>query len=267
MVQFPEGETFGQLIKAWRKKLKLSQSTLAEQTSTTTRNLSNLETGKIMPTRQMVKRLSSALELNSQGMSELMRSAGFLHDAYSEKAFDKYQQEVDLAVKLILESHEPYPAMAIDRRYNLIALNKGIDHSYALYNHEGFSRPELPLSLFEMLFSEGSFNESFTETENAIKFMIQRVHREQLNNVHSHDLIEELKRKLPHVPDDWWEFDPAYTPSPALRTTQVANGITYETIGITQSVGSPHDFGGNTTRVILIYPMNAASKEYYESFR
>lgn len=265
MLNFPKGETFGLLLKAHRNNNGYSQIQLCELTNTTTRNLSNLETGKILPTRQMVKRFATSLSLNAQGYSELMRAAGYVYDSYTNEEMEEYQREVQVAVKLILDNHEPFPAMAINRRYDLTGFNKGLDYSYQLYKGADYIQPNLPLSLFELLFGIDSFNESFTENEQAARFLIQRVHREQLNNAAASDLISELQEKLPNIPESWWEFDPDYQPSPNLRVSQIADGIRYDTIGVIHSIGNPHDFGGNSTRVILIYPMNKAAKDYYLS--
>ncbi|NRB40112.1 MAG: helix-turn-helix domain-containing protein [Pseudomonadales bacterium] len=266
MVKFAEAETFGNILKARRKTAGLSQAILAEQANTTPRNISNLETGKITPTRAMVKRIAAALQSQAQSYSELMRAAGFVHDSYSLEEVDQYQKEAMLGVDLLLQRHSPYPALAVNRRYEIIQVNEGFHQALRFLLGDEYSELPLPLSLFEVLFGLHAFNDTFTEQEQTARFLIQRVHREQLNNIDSANLIDELKEKLPHIPVKWWEFDAMYQPSPNFHTDMLIRGTLYETLGVLHSIGSPHDVGGNAIRVILSYPLNAAATQLFNSF-
>ncbi len=266
MVRFAEAETFGHILKARRKAQGLSQAMLAEHANTTSRNISNLETGKITPTRAMVKRLAAALHSTAQSHSELMRSAGFVYDSYTDEKEEVYQKDVQLAVDLLLERHSPYPALAVNRRYDIIQVNQGFEKALQFILAEHYSALPLPVSLFEILFGLHAFNASFVEHEKYARFLIQRVHREQLNNIASGNLIDELRNKLPQIPLSWWDFDANYQPSPNLQTNLNIDGQLYETVGVLHSIGSPHDFGGNSVRVILSYPLNQSAKDLFNSW-
>ncbi len=273
MVKFTEAETFGPLLKVQRKAAGLSQATLAELTQTTTRNISNLETSKTAPTRSMVKRLTAALQHNIQASSELMRAAGFAYETYTEENMEEYQQQAQLSIDLLFNKHNPYPALALNRRYEITQVN---DAFYKALNFllDGTANLQandltkaLPMSLFEMLFGLNDFNDTFVEQEKYARFLIQRVHREQLNNPNLGNLIQELQDKLPQIPQSWWVFDANYQPSPNLRTDMTIKGIRYETLGVVHSIGSPHDAGGNSVRVILSYPLNKPAKALFDSWR
>ncbi len=133
MVKFAEAETFGHRLKAGRKVLGISQAALAELANTTTRTISNLETGKITPTRVMVKRLASALKCNAQSYSELMRAGGFAYDSYTFEGVEEYQKDAKLAVDLLLEKHSPYPALVINRRYDIVQVNDSFHQALDFY--------------------------------------------------------------------------------------------------------------------------------------
>lgn len=263
MVKFAEAETFGHILKAGRKIVGLSQAALAELANTTTRNISNLETGKTTPTRVMVKRLAKALDSNAQSYSELMRAGGFAYDSYTDEKAAEYQKDAQLAVDLLLELHSPYPALVLNRRYDIIQVNDSFRRGIEFLLGSVDTELELPLSLFDVLFGMQSFNDIFIELEKTARFLIQRVHREQLNNEFSANLIEEIQEKLPNIPKAWWDFDANYQPSPNLRTDLNIRGEVYETVGVLHSIGSPHDYGGNSTRVILSYPLNDAAKRLF----
>ena len=126
---------------------------------------------------------------------------------------------------------------------------------------------DLPLSLFEVLFGLDDFNASFIDQEKTLRFLIQRVYREQLNNIEGQHLIDELQQKLPHIPAHWWQFDASYQPSPTFPTDLTIANTLYKTLGVVHSIGSPHDVGGNAIRVILCYPRNDAARKLFRSWR
>lgn len=263
MVKFAEAETFGRILKAGRKVLGLSQAALAERANTTTRNISNLETGKITPTRVMIKRLVKALGCSAQSYSELMRAGGFAYDSYTNEDVEEYQKNAQQAVDLLLERHSPYPALVLNRRYDIVQVNDSFHQALDFLFGDVKNEFTLPISLFDVLFGTQSFNDIFLEQESTVRFLIQRVHREQLNNELCVNLIGEIQKKLPHIPNEWWEFDVNYQPSPNFRTDLQIRGEVYETLGVLHSIGSPHDIGGNSTRVILAYPLNDLAKDLF----
>ncbi len=267
MVKFAEAETFGQILKASRKILGLSQAVLAELANTTTRNISNLETGKITPTRVMVKRLAKALNCNAQSYSELMRVGGFVYDSYTNEDIEGYQKDAQLAVDLLLERHSPYPALVLNRRYDIVQVNDSFHQALEFLLGNTEAKLVLPISLFDVLFGMQSFNDIFLEQESTIRFLIQRVHREQLNNEFGANLMGEIQEKLPHIPKEWWDFDVNYQPSPNFRTDLKIRGKVYETLGVLHSIGSPHDYGGNSIRVILSYPLNNLAKDLFNMWK
>jgi len=267
MVKFAEAETFGHILKASRKTLGLTQAALAGLANTTTRNISNLETGKITPTRVMVKRLAKSLECNAQSYSELMRAGGFAYDSYTNEDVEGYQKDAQLAVDLLLERHSPYPALVLNRRYDIIQVNDSFHQALAFLLGKGATELALPISLFDVLFGMQSFNDIFLEQESTVRFLIQRVYREQLNNEFCANLIGEIQEKLPHIPKDWWNFDVNYQPSPNFRTDLNIRGEVYETLGVLHSIGSPHDYGGNSIRVILSYPLNNLAKNLFNMWK
>jgi len=114
---------FGASVRRWRRMRGTSQLELAHRAGTTSRHLSFLETGRSRPSRDMVARLAEALQLQLREANDLFRSAG-LASAYPESAFS----ESDLApftavVEQMLHAHNPFPAYAIDRRWNIVQAN------------------------------------------------------------------------------------------------------------------------------------------------
>jgi transcriptional regulator with XRE-family HTH domain len=116
----------GTLLKDWRRRRRLSQLDLALEAGVSARHLSFLETGRSKPSREMVLHLSEQLEVPLRDRNQLLLAAGFA-PAYAERAIDEPQMTpVRAALDRVLKGHEPYPAVVVDRRWNLAAANAGI---------------------------------------------------------------------------------------------------------------------------------------------
>ncbi len=122
---------FGQRLRHWREHRRLSQLDLAMDAAISTRHLSFVETGKAMPSREMVLRLAERLEVPLRERNALLVAAGFA-PMYRERALDDPAlAAARAAVDLVLKGHEPYPALAVDRHWNLVAANAIVPHLMA----------------------------------------------------------------------------------------------------------------------------------------
>ncbi|PPK95406.1 helix-turn-helix protein [Kineococcus xinjiangensis] len=114
---------FAAALRSWRRQRSTSQLALATAAGTTTRHLSFLETGRSRPSAAMVHRLAEALTLPLRARNDLLASAGF-PPAYEENPLGAPDlQPFRAVVSRLLQRHEPYPAFAVDGRWNLVDAN------------------------------------------------------------------------------------------------------------------------------------------------
>jgi transcriptional regulator with XRE-family HTH domain len=119
---------FGDYLRQWRQHRRLSQLALAQEAEVSTRHLSFVETGRSAPSREMVLRLAERLEVPLRERNTLLVAAGYA-PMYRERSLDDPAlAPARRAVELILRSHEPFPALAVDRRWNLVAANRMLPH-------------------------------------------------------------------------------------------------------------------------------------------
>ena len=119
-------QTVGSLIKTWRERRRRSQLDLALDAEISTRHLSFVETGRARPSREMILLLAENLEIPLRERNKILVTAGFA-PVYSEKSFeDPSLAEARRAVESILKAHEPCPALAVDRHWNMVAANKTV---------------------------------------------------------------------------------------------------------------------------------------------
>lgn len=120
--------TFGEHLRTWRHYRRLSQEELASDAGISTRHLSYVETGRTNPSREMVLRLASRLEVPLREQNAFLLAAGYA-PVYRESDFNAPSfAAAKQVVELVLKSHEPFPALAIDRRWNLVAANAMVAH-------------------------------------------------------------------------------------------------------------------------------------------
>jgi transcriptional regulator with XRE-family HTH domain len=117
--------SIGSRLRWWRTRRGLSQLDLAGAAGTTQRHVSFLESGRAQPSREMVLRLAAALDVPLRQQNALLLAAGF---APAWRASDLAAPElatVNQALDYMLAQQEPFPAVVVDRRWNLLRANAG----------------------------------------------------------------------------------------------------------------------------------------------
>ena len=116
----------GPLLRDWRQRRRMSQMELALEAGVSTRHLSFVETGRSRPSAEMVLHLADRLDVPLRERNELLLAAGFAPQ-YSARDFDDPAlRKVRDAVSRVLAAHEPFPAIAVDRYWNLVASNEAL---------------------------------------------------------------------------------------------------------------------------------------------
>ncbi len=116
-------DPFGAHLRHWRTRRRLSQLDLAQEAEVSTRHLSYVETGRAAPSREMVLRLAERLDVPLRERNALLVAAGFAPMYRQSSLDDPAMAAARRAVDLVLKGHEPFPALAVDRHWNLVAHN------------------------------------------------------------------------------------------------------------------------------------------------
>jgi transcriptional regulator with XRE-family HTH domain len=116
----------GALLREWRERRNLTQRELASQSAVSARHLSFIETGRARPSREMVLHLAERLEVPLRERNRLLLAAGFA-PVFGERSLEETEMApVRAALERFLTAHEPYPALAVDRHWNVVASNRGV---------------------------------------------------------------------------------------------------------------------------------------------
>ncbi len=116
----------GAMLRDWRQRRRLSQLDLALEAGVSTRHLSFVETGRSKPSADMVLHLADRLEVPLRERNHLLLAAGYAPEFEARSLEDPELAPIRDALGHVLAGHEPYPAIAVDRGWNLVASNSAL---------------------------------------------------------------------------------------------------------------------------------------------
>ena len=168
--------SFDILLKGWRSRRGVSQFNLALDAGVSARHVSFLETGRSRPSREMVLRLAVALDLPLRESNGLLLSAGFA-PRFGERPLNSDDLKQALhAVRLLLDAHEPYPAFALDRYWDIVMWNRPFEEMLAEPVADVDSVREL--NALDLVFEPGGMREQFLNWEEVACAVLKRLRRQ-----------------------------------------------------------------------------------------
>lgn len=126
MNALPHPPRIGDLLRGWRRRRHVSQLELSLGSAVSARHLSFIETGRARPSREMVLHLADRLEVPVRERNGLLLAAGYA-PTYGERSLDDPEMApARAALDRFLSAHEPYPAIVVDRAWNIVASNGAV---------------------------------------------------------------------------------------------------------------------------------------------
>lgn len=254
------GVEFGSIIKEWRGLRRFSQLELAHNAELSARHLSFLESGRARPSRDMVLRLSEALEMPKAIANQALTAAGFAAAFPSLPADAPDLAPVRAAISSMLKNHAPFPAFVIDRGWTLVDANAPALELFARLAPQTDSAITQPnIVEFVITLAETDFIANWEETA---ALTLARV-RAEIAQLGADQALEALARRLaghPRLKDAGpFDFDQAVVP-----TTFVLDGEKISVFSTIAQFGSVQDVFASELRVELVFPADDASREYFE---
>ncbi|MFI0846946.1 helix-turn-helix domain-containing protein [Mesorhizobium sp. IMUNJ 23232] len=250
----------GPLIREWRARRRMSQLDLAMEAEISQRHLSFVESGRAKPSREMVLHLAERLALPLRETNRLLLAAGYA-PGFVENGLDEPAMAPALAaVETVLRAHEPNPAVAVDRHWNLVRANAALAPFLA-----GVADPALlapPMNVLRLsLHPQGvaPLIVNFAEWRDHI---VERLRR--LNQAVADPVIMELERELRGYPVPKRLGPPAsardYSPI-AVPLRVRMNDITLSFISTITVFGTPLDVTLSELAIESFFPADEATAE------
>lgn len=250
--------SFGSLLREWRRLKRRSQLDLATEIGTTTRHLSFLETGRSNPSRTMIVRLATALDIPLREQNMLFRAAGFA-DAYRESGFsDDQMRAVRDVVDRLLTSHEPFPAFAFDRHWTLVKTNSAVLRLLGgLVDFQAFAE-QGAVSVLDLVFHPDGLRPHIVNWHETGHHMIQRIHREALDDREAARVLKRIMR-YPDMPEDWQRLDVGSPLQPVLPLVLRYQEMDLSFISMVTTFGTPQDVTVEELRIELMFPADGGT--------
>lgn len=253
---------FGNLLRDTRRARRLSQLDLALQAEVSQRHLSFLESGRARPSREMVLQLAQSLDLPLRERNRLLQSAGFA-GVYPQRQLQAADmQPVRVALELLLKHHEPFPAVVVDRAWNLFMTNAAVPRVFGLIGDLDAMWTAVcgdgPRNLLKATFHEAGFRPYIANFDEIAPPILARTAREALEHDDVQAVLDEILR-YPGLPRRLQQIDLDTRVPPVLPTHFRVNGIDLRMFSMMTTFGTPQDVTTDELRVESFFPADEAS--------
>jgi len=258
MLGTSETVTVGPLLAYWRNVRGKSQLALATEADVSPRHVSFIESGRANPSREMVLLLASVLDVPLRERNTLLQSAGFAAVYRESKLAGPELATVKAALDAILAQHRPYPAVVLDRRWNIISTNDAADRFFAwLLAGSGADRIGPP-NVLRLMFHPEGLRPRVTNWESVAEALIQRVHREAIGNVMSEELRALVEEVLgyPGVPRRWSRLDLSSDVLPIIPVRFERDGNRFSYFSTVTTLGTAVDVTAQELRIECFFPLD-----------
>ena len=257
---------FGTLLRHWRQARRYSQLDLALQADVSSKHVSFLETGRNQPSREMILRLTQAMDVPLRDRNLLLGSAGFA-PVYEESGIESpFVGRAKEALARILDKQEPYPAIILDADWNLVQQNRGAD---ALGQFLIPGAPGAGFNALELLFSPQGLQPFVVNWEQLSSLLLMRVFRESAlpgRGRSSRDLLERLEA-MPTTPANWRELAAGYPDGPTVDLIVEKDGRRYAFFTTVTTFGTPQDVTLQELRIESYFPSDEATRALCERWQ
>ena len=247
----------GALLRRWRDTRGRSQLDLAMDMGVSQRHISFIESGRSSPSRALLLGLSNALDIPLRDRNALLLAAGYA-PMYAEPAWDAAEMRVvHRALERMLRQHEPYPALVMDRHWNVLMTNDATPRFFGQF--VDLRRFPKPRNLLRLMFEPQGLRPFVANWDEVAASLFQRVHREAVGGIIddvTRHLIDELLA-LPGVSPDWRTADVSGT-SPVVPIRFSQDGRETSWFSMVSTVGTPQALAAQELRVECMFPVDEA---------
>ena len=247
----------GALLQYWRKARHLSQLALANEADVSPRHVCFVETGRARPSREMVLLLAKALDVPLRERNALLLAAGFA-PVYKETKLDAPELgQVRLALDAILRQQEPFPAVVMNRSWDVLATNEAAQRFFAFLL--GSRATGAPANVIKMMFHPSGLRPYVDNWEAVADALVQRMHREAVAGVRDDATARLLAEVLayPDVPRRLRRPNVESAVVPVLSVRFVKDDSRFNYFSTVTTLGTPLDVTLEEIRIECFFPADA----------
>jgi transcriptional regulator with XRE-family HTH domain len=254
---------FGRLLREWRTRRGMSQLDLAVEAGVSSRHLSFVETGRATPSREMVVLLARALDVPFRDRNDLLTAAGYAAIYRATSLDAPALAQARRALDYILRQQEPYPALVLDRHWNVLKVNEGSARVQAVFLDAASVAALGPPNAMRLMFHPKGFRPWIVNWEPTAASLIQWLHRDVATgfaDAETRALLEELLA-YPDTPRHWRALDLDASPAPFLPIEFRKDDLILRYFTTLTMLGTPHDITLQEVRVESFFPADEATEQ------
>lgn len=257
---------FGSILSEWRAVRRLSQLDLALLTGISQRHISFVESGRAQPSRDMIVKLSDGLDLPLRARNDLFFAAGYA-PAYPERRLDLAEMKAAReALELILNHHEPYPAVVMDANWNIVMQNAAASRIVAWCVKGDAMRQLAPngvLNFMQLMFSPSGLRPHVLNWTHTRAALLNRLRRESAGSLGSPS--EVLRRKFDHDVPASGEITLHERIDPVLSLELLIGDHRLRLFNTFTTFGTPQDVRLQELRIDMSFPADEATRHFLDA--
>ncbi len=265
-----EKSSTGELLRYWRRVRRYSQMELSLECDTSSRHLSCVETGRAFSSRQLLLRICNVLEIPLRARNTILMAGGYTPYYQDTGLSDLEMRDARIVLEKILTLHEPYPAMLIDRCWNIVLCNTGFKNLVRTFsdNYPAFENTQW--NLMRLLFHPDAWSSSVVNLSSVYATMMERGRRSLVagdNNDKLTELLDDITELRPTEHERWLSEEEDENNQAKLimplhfrKGDQEANMIT-----TVATLGAPLNITLQELQIECGYPADDASEVFFQS--
>jgi transcriptional regulator with XRE-family HTH domain len=265
-----EAPSFGQLLREWRALRKRAQLDVALEAGVSQRHLSFLESGRAQPSRGMVLQLAEALEVPLRERNLWLHTAGFAPVFQQRSLQDDDMAAVREALTQTIRHHEPYPAMVVNRQWDMLMCNAATERFVALLGppDEVWQRVDESggRNVMRMTFHPMGMQPRLKNWPQVATLLLNRLQRELAADPR-HQALRQLLADVSHFPgvsapwrsQDWLSG----SPPPIFPMEYDLGAHTLKVFSMVSSFGTALDVTADELRVETFFPADDFSRDFF----
>lgn len=257
----------GALLREWRGMRGKSQLDLSLDTGVSQRHLSFIESGRSIPGRETLVAIAEALDVPLRDRNTLFLAAGYA-PIYSEKAWDASEmQSLTQAIQRMLQQHDPFPALVMDRYWNVLMANESAPRFFNSFIDMPARKG--PRNLLHLMFDPQGMRPFVKDWETVARSLIHRVHRESIGRVidkNTRQLLTDLM-SYPGVKAEWRNRAvPGVAPlTPVIAYSFTWSGRVLNYFSMVTTVGSPIAVAAQELRIECMFPTDRETETHHSA--
>jgi transcriptional regulator with XRE-family HTH domain len=250
----------GALLRHWRDMRGISQLDLSFNAGVSQRHISFIESGRSVPSRQMLMDLAQTLDIPLRERNTLLVAAGYA-PMYADAAWNAQEmQSVTKALVRMLRQHEPFPALVMDRYWNVLTTNESAPRFFNCFID--LAARKGPRNMLHLIFDPDGMRPFVADWQSVADSLIQRVYRESVGRVID-DTTRQLLAALRAYPDAPADAHAAHLFSadagaaaamPVIPIGFVKDGHVLNYFSMVATVGTPQSVAAQELRIECMFP-------------